>query len=42
MSERWLQIIRSLGASFDEFGEVDKSFYIYEIRNGKFKLFEQK
>lgn len=28
--------------SFDEFGEVDKPFYIYEIRNSKFELFEQK
>lgn len=26
--------------SFDEFGEVDKPFYIYEVRNGKFGLFK--
>lgn len=27
--------------SFDKFGEVDKPFYIYEVRNGKFNLFKQ-
>lgn len=27
--------------TFDKFGEVDKAFYIYEVKSGEFKLYEK-